>query len=925
MERIEYPYLQDRDFLVKLDNQLSKKIHTKITLLQWDEKPIQEIQGYITGGSLTINGDSAIRRAGNLSVYLEDEKNAKITEVSNLYSINKKFYLEIGIENNTNQWLDYPILWFPQGVFVINGASASHSTSGTTLNLSFKDKMCLLSGDCGGTLSDTIEFHKYDTLDAEGEWITSYPTLYQIILECVNHLGKEDMSRIFIADVDTRIKKVMKWTGNIPVYITNPDDPQVPSEITTVDPGEDRREYTYGQDVGFIYTDFIWNDGELVSKPGDTIVSILDKIKNKLGNYEYFYDIWGNFHFQEKRNYLNISQATITETVGDEENIIIDFDNIKYNVMDLAKGKAEYDFSESPLIINYSNSPAYSRIKNDYVVWGQRTGVSGIKIPIRYHLAIDKKPNTGNQYDVVLIKDDNVIKAKKLIDFSTKTEFPNIGNSFYFYRDLSTNKVYIWDTTVEPNQYVQYSSLPFGYDELEYIESDGTIPISLGKIIGNEDCTLQILISPNNTGELMGIYADKEYSEFGGYVVAMDNLPNEFYPTYAALRRAFTTAPSGKYDNVTAINVIYPYYGTQYNITIDNNQNMFANIGEKSVEIKKNISSDNKYLIELNHINKKVQVKIDGEDYSSNFSDINMNLYDTILADWDFYLFQVNSGASTQTGAGGKLYKIIINGEEYIPCQKWIDEEEAKIGLYNINTDVFIPLDDIEKSDSEYKVFQRIVTTDWRTELYMQAIQNEPFGLKDHDYAAELEAEWPKIYDLVNQKIFDKYKERPEELDYWIDLIDMDTNIAKIGVPTIGRRSQAKQNDKVNCIFEPLIPDIVFIETGQPDTEQRRNECIDRGQKWAQVEPSIFEHFAQGGSLNSAYYEVQDMLYQGSSYNEAISLSTIPVYYLEPNTIINVFDKDSDIHGDYLIKSISIPLGVSGTSNISAQRALNKF
>ena len=93
MERIEYPYLQDRDFLVKLDNQLSKRIHTKITLLQWDEKPIQEIQGYITGGSLTINGDSAIRRAGNLSVYLEDEKNAKITEVSNLYSNSLKGFL----------------------------------------------------------------------------------------------------------------------------------------------------------------------------------------------------------------------------------------------------------------------------------------------------------------------------------------------------------------------------------------------------------------------------------------------------------------------------------------------------------------------------------------------------------------------------------------------------------------------------------------------------------------------------------------------------------------------------------------------------------------------------------------------------------------------------------------------------------------
>jgi hypothetical protein len=35
----------------------------------------------------------------------------------------------------------------------------------------------------------------------------------------------------------------------------------------------------------------------LVSSIGETITSILDKIKNMLGEYEYFYDLDGRFIF----------------------------------------------------------------------------------------------------------------------------------------------------------------------------------------------------------------------------------------------------------------------------------------------------------------------------------------------------------------------------------------------------------------------------------------------------------------------------------------------------------------------------------------------------------------------------------------------------------------------------------------------------
>ena len=130
---------------------------------------------------------------------------------------------------------------------------------------------------------------------------------------------------------------------------------------------------------------------------------------------------------------------------------------------------------------------------------------------------------------------------------------------------------------------------------------------------------------------------------------------------------------------------------------------------------------------------------------------------------------------------------------------------------------------------------------------------------------------------------------------------------------------------EINCVFEPEVPDLIFIETGQPDTQTKREECQARNQNFTQVDSELFSNLAIGGASNSAYNEVRNMLYQGSSYNESIQISAIPIYYLEPNIRITAFDIDSDIHGDYIIKSISLPLDINGSSNITAMRALNQF
>jgi hypothetical protein len=159
-----------------------------------------------------------------------------------------------------------------------------------SVSVQAQDKMCLLNGACGGTIPASTQLDSYDTLDENGDWILTKPVVAQIIREVVNHFGGEQLSKIIINDIDNQIKAVMRWLGTTPVYLI---EVQGQATLTTATPSSmvGVTQFNYGDDVGYIYTDYIYNK-ELIANPGDNVCSILDQIVSYLGgNYEYFYDI----------------------------------------------------------------------------------------------------------------------------------------------------------------------------------------------------------------------------------------------------------------------------------------------------------------------------------------------------------------------------------------------------------------------------------------------------------------------------------------------------------------------------------------------------------------------------------------------------------------------------------------------------------
>lgn len=376
-----YVYLSDNDFLEKLEKYPIKKKFIKVILLDFNETNVLGLlQGKMLSGNVNKDGSSAIRRTTNFTLALE-ETDLDLQNIDNYISMNKKFLLEVGYYNFVND--DYPeIVWFPQGLYVISSANSAHDLGTINISITAKDKMCLLNGEAGGTLPATVIFHeRYAyTYDKEGN-ITgtevTYPTIYQIVQEAVNHHGGEDLNKIII-DIPLQARMLMEYRGSTPIYFEtqggvftgNYSFNKIYSEY---------QEYNYGDCIGYKSTDFTY-PGELILSAGEPVTAVLDKIVEVLGNYEYFYDEYGYFHFQEIKNYM----------INPYESSLLNLNEESY-YSDFSKPKEVYNFNEANLQTAFTLNPNYENIKNDFIVWGTKKS-NDIEIAVRYHLAIDDKP-----------------------------------------------------------------------------------------------------------------------------------------------------------------------------------------------------------------------------------------------------------------------------------------------------------------------------------------------------------------------------------------------------------------------------------------------------------------------------------------------------------------------------------------------------
>lgn len=413
--------IYDKDFLLELDKSKEKEVYAKVIALTFQESPITTIEGRITAGSINVDGNSAIRRTCSLTIVAQD------FDYSNYaWGLNTKFKLSVGVKNNINN--KYPdIIWFEQGIFILTSFNTSRTATNYSISLQGKDKMCLLNGEVGGSIESSVDFGVEEVINRQGMTVMKKIPIPTIIRNMVHHYGGEPYQNIIINDLDEYGLELLEYRYDDPLYLYRsaangttsplydnilingetpcsvPGNPQIkklddlgpnelemlvdsltgtPNPVKVIIEGKEWyvAKVEFGQTAGYRKTDLTYA-GDLIANIGESITSVLDKIKNMLSDFEYFYNLDGQFVFQRKKSFINTIWSPIIESEDQEQ-----------YVESLATSSIySYMFSGAELITSFSNNPNMLNMRNDYSVWGTRAAV-GRNDPVHMRYAIDIKP-----------------------------------------------------------------------------------------------------------------------------------------------------------------------------------------------------------------------------------------------------------------------------------------------------------------------------------------------------------------------------------------------------------------------------------------------------------------------------------------------------------------------------------------------------
>lgn len=932
------PYL-DTDFLNKLTLNKERETYVRITALTKDELPIEYIEGKVTGGSINIDGTSAVRRTCSLSMIAND------VNINDYYwGLKNKFKLEIGLRNMIDS--NYPeLIWFKQGLYIITSFSTTQNASSFTINISGKDKMCLLNGDLSGALPHSTDFGIEEIYDRE-TGVTTYNSIpiKRIIREAVQNFGGELGHNIIINDLDEAGLMLLEYRGDQPIYmfyditkgaftnistrgnmqcyvynevlngyegpfyLDNRENKIVYNQLSDVIDGPKPSIITfkngdnplgsgvrynitkieYGMIPGYKLTDLTYA-GDLIANVGESLTSILDKIKNMLGDFEYFYDIEGRFIFRKRPNYISTPWNTA------------EINEITIDPAAHAKAKI-FNFTNGHLITSFSNTPNLLNLRNDYSVWGKYKTTAGAEIPIHMRYAIDKKPTSYKP----------VRPLKQHIEIYTILETGGTEittQNKYYGAPSQQSKDYSdiqmigirgeWEqiTSEEWHRITNYyAANAFTSDQYDWRELIYQMALDHRKYSHDDDFIFKIKEKNPNCP-----YGKTGYEP---YYTDIEGFWRDLYNPDPELKLVSISAETAKNEDIVYLQGFTQIKASEAKLEDIDKYYVISRAAGSTENNPNTLYPFKKGYCRLEEGQKYYFMTSNGE--------LNQGTYDKeILKDIDIDLIYIQDGKD----ADGK--------DTYI---KYIESRFNKaliyMNLYKIE-DKISYADMIEDSSLKevFKDFPEAVS--YKDVDNYGVIKNELEFLIPilyyggyHDFYTEkdlknnLEEDQSLLYwrkDTIDS---------PETLIFWFDFLDSEgTDIAKYSVPAIGTRSKAINDNDVKTIYYRDIPNMIFL-TGDDNT----NYDTKSGYTYTQL-PSYMENlFVTSSKGKSAKERIDELLYDHLYCTESANVSAIPVYHLEPNGKVLIRDDNSGINGEYIISKITLPLAYNGTMSLTATK-----
>ena len=953
-----------KDFLLKMDEHRSKTVYARITALNFNENPIESIEGRVTQGSLNIDGSSAVRRTCSLSIIAQ---NFDFNDY--LWGLNTKFKLEIGLENFVDDTMP-DIIWFNQGIFIISNFTVAHSVNNLSITIQGKDKMCLLNGEVGGALESSVDFGTIEEVDKSGDITYKKISLENIIRNMLHQYGREPYNNIVINDLDTLGLELLQYRYTTPMYLYRREDlgngesplydnmvlesnnskyyildengdkktielselteknldiltdPLI-DEMNNPEPVYDENgnafifsKIKFGETAGYRTTKLVYA-GDLIAAAGDTITSVLDKIKNMLGQFEYFYDIEGKFVFQKKRSYTNTLWTPINISENNKEYV----ENL-YNSYPIA-----YTFNSSNLISAFQSNPNLLNVRNDYSIWGERKGVADNTIPIHLRYAIDKKPTFYRSYD-----------GKRIYSIEKKEEWEIIEEiSNEILEDLHAYK-----KTPNPN------GLPEEWwavhDWAEYYKVlTGQAPTGRISDYATEVTRINIHDYFPRTTKWMQKNNKRDAGAWRGtYAFLFDVYADD--PEYGVESFEHNSTSSKLYKPSQSCGHDYTHFLSQYEKGIISffyrpiipTADIEEEIIKRIVTKIKNYNCDWREII-YQMAKDYLQYAIDengtpNDEFLITVANNNPDLFPTGITGYEQYYTDLQ-------GFWRQLYYPYIQQylEVEFPKNTEIDTStmlDVEIDIIKVKEVLIKTLQkEIENLQESIENLQKNIDAEKKKETPNQnsiktwetSKNNKQIELSEKQYQLlEYQTKVKELESVKENYCFDKEDkflywnkavyQNPETLNFWFDFLDEDGELNQFNVQSIGIRSKVVNDSNIKAIYFRETPDVIFMNPND-NVEGRLS-----GYKYIQVQniESMFSISAQGKSAKTL---LEELLYQHGYCVEGATITAVPIYYLEPNTRIFLSDKKTSIEGDYIINKITIPLNYGGMMTIAASKA----
>ena len=851
--------LLDKDFLYRLDHEHIREIFAKIISLDFSENPIEEIVGRVSQGSISIDGNSAVRRTCSLTLVANRNNGEDLPLHDYYWGLSQKIKIFIGVKNYIDD--TYPdIIWFPQGVFLISQFNTNQTINSYNISIQGKDKISLLNGEIGGNITAlSVDFGTEDIINKDGTVTNKKLLIKDIISEVVHEYAKEPYHNIIVNDLDDVGLELMEYRGTKPMYLivdqnSNDVEQMILDEefglydengvftklfdITNLELFDHRIELnlgdnyampglfytapadtlnpktvikcTYGDVIGYKITDIVYA-GDLIGQVGNPVTSAcLDKIVKMLGDYEYFYNLDGQFVFQRKKTHINLAFNNLRNSDSDfipvsinqdefdegtyyirntpgqlanQESISLDlFSN---NVLSLYSSQfviadsynpkvtyykrvyiegfsnnavdnfeSAYFFEDGSLITSFQNNPKLTEIKNDFSIWGVRESAAGggAQLPVHMRYAIDKKPVYYKNYDGVIF----ITK-----DFKDDLELKREIKKTYDWREL------IYQMAVDYSLY------------------------------NHEDDFLST-IRKNNLF---------------------------YYPTgYTGYEQYYT-------DIISFWRQLYdPNFEGCYEVAYCDNETFSAN-------------KSNFFWYERCRPEMEFQ------------SDLNYYILD------------------------------LVNGYVLRPT--------LRKEFYDLHPENYYIL----KQGKENSIF----------------IENQTYYIRNENKYNE-ETYWS--YDIT---------ESPELLNFWFDFLDTDGQFSQYSCHLIGNRPKAINDDNIKAIYFRETPTIILVDDTISDAEFKEQRQLKTGYVFFKVPSEAKNLFTVSGQGQSAKDKLEELLYKDACCTENVTISAIPIYYLEPNTRVSIRDDESGINGDYIVSKVSYNIGKGETMSVSGVKVIDRI